>query len=664
MNLFDLVAVLTLNKSEYEKGLDAAEQEAEGFGSKAKQAFGTAAKVGAGIATVAAGAVTGMTKLASSSASAMDEIDKASQKIGISTEAYQEWAHAMDLSGMSIDTMKTGMKSLQKAMTGLDEEGNATSEEFQKLGISLTNSDGSMRSVEDVMNDTILALSSMEESAERTTIATKLFGRAGTEMAPLLNSGAEAITEMRQEAHDLGLVFSEEAVKSGAHLNDTMTNLKNSFGAVKTRLGSSLMPVVETFANKLMDFLPRVQEIFDRLAPTLGNMFDKLMPVVFDLADAILPVIFNTMDALMPIFTDVANTVLPIITDIIGKLAPILGQLVETVMPVLQKILEAITPIINTLWPVLSSILDIVLSLLEPLLNIALTALQPIIAALQILNPLFEVVAAVLQPILDLINLILKPVTDFINFLFGDITSGVDDVNNSLGEGGLLGSLGDVSSFLFGDFSDAFNMLGSILGEATSFIGDAFHGIINFIQDPKQALGDFFDWVGGKIETLKGGLKALTEISDVKKETEKAHANMEAASSAWAQAEENGYRKIDNGDGTNIIVHKDSDIWKKYAKEHNIPELAEGAVLEPNKPFMAVVGDQRQGTNVEAPLATIQEAVRNVINSGFYRNQQPYIINHTGIITVRGIDRDGNNEEIYDYVINHTTGVMRRQKRM
>ncbi len=44
-----------------------------------------------------------------------------------------------------------------------------------------------------------------------------------------------------------------------------------------------------------------------------------------------------------------------------------------------------------------------------------------------------------------------------------------------------------------------------------------------------------------------------------------------------------------------------------------IPYLAQGAVLPPNKPFMAVVGDQKHGTNIEAPLATIQEAVALVM---------------------------------------------------
>lgn len=44
-----------------------------------------------------------------------------------------------------------------------------------------------------------------------------------------------------------------------------------------------------------------------------------------------------------------------------------------------------------------------------------------------------------------------------------------------------------------------------------------------------------------------------------------------------------------------------------------VPYLAQGAVLPPNKPFLAMVGDQRHGTNVEAPLATIQEAVALVM---------------------------------------------------
>lgn len=51
----------------------------------------------------------------------------------------------------------------------------------------------------------------------------------------------------------------------------------------------------------------------------------------------------------------------------------------------------------------------------------------------------------------------------------------------------------------------------------------------------------------------------------------------------------------------------------KQASYVKIPYLAQGAVLPANKPFLAMVGDQRHGTNVEAPLATIQEAVSLVM---------------------------------------------------
>lgn len=52
-------------------------------------------------------------------------------------------------------------------------------------------------------------------------------------------------------------------------------------------------------------------------------------------------------------------------------------------------------------------------------------------------------------------------------------------------------------------------------------------------------------------------------------------------------------------------------------KPIQIPYLAQGAVLPANKPFLAVVGDQKHGTNVEAPLATIQEAVALVMQDQF-----------------------------------------------
>ena len=46
----------------------------------------------------------------------------------------------------------------------------------------------------------------------------------------------------------------------------------------------------------------------------------------------------------------------------------------------------------------------------------------------------------------------------------------------------------------------------------------------------------------------------------------------------------------------------------------SIPRLAQGAVIPPNREFLAVLGDQKQGTNIETPLATMVEAFQMALN--------------------------------------------------
>ena len=58
-----------------------------------------------------------------------------------------------------------------------------------------------------------------------------------------------------------------------------------------------------------------------------------------------------------------------------------------------------------------------------------------------------------------------------------------------------------------------------------------------------------------------------------------------------------------------------------------IPELAQGAVIPPNREFLAVLGDQKHGTNIEAPLDTIKQAVAEVLaNSGYSGGNQPIVL--------------------------------------
>ncbi len=62
----------------------------------------------------------------------------------------------------------------------------------------------------------------------------------------------------------------------------------------------------------------------------------------------------------------------------------------------------------------------------------------------------------------------------------------------------------------------------------------------------------------------------------------------------------------------------------------SIPRLAQGAVLPPNEPFMAMLGDQRSGTNIEAPLDTIKQALVEAMSETSNNSNQPIVLNFTG----------------------------------
>ena len=116
MDVFSLLARISLDTSEYQNSLNDAESETSSFGSKLSSGLGTATKVGAAaVAALGTTVVAGTKALvdgASSVASYGDNIDKMSQKMGISSTAYQEWDAIMRHSGTTIDALKPSMKTL------------------------------------------------------------------------------------------------------------------------------------------------------------------------------------------------------------------------------------------------------------------------------------------------------------------------------------------------------------------------------------------------------------------------------------------------------------------------------------------------------------------------------------------------------------------------
>lgn len=224
--------------------------------------------------TVAAGG------LIMKAASAGDRIDKMSQKVGLSRKSFQEMEFAMSQSGTKIESLQTGMKTMTKQMSGAANGTKSSAEAFKKLGVSVTDSNGNLRSQEEVMFETISALQGMKNQTEKAKIANQLFGRAGTELMPLLNEEAGSLDKMREKANKLGLVMGDDAVDASVTFTDTLDQLKRSLGMAAAKIGAALLPHVQKLANYVIQNMPQIQRFIQGVVDKITSVSPATMKIV------------------------------------------------------------------------------------------------------------------------------------------------------------------------------------------------------------------------------------------------------------------------------------------------------------------------------------------------------------------------------------------------
>lgn len=475
MEIFKLFGSIFVKTDDADKSIQKTEKSAESLAAKFGNGIKTAAKWGAAIATGATVAGTAIFGLATSAAGTADEIDKMSQKIGISTEAYQEWSYVMGQNGMDVDKLATGMKTLVSQM---DRAANGTAsaqENFDRLGVSIYNTDGSLKDQETLLNEVMHALADMENGTEKAQIATELFGKAGIEMMPMLNQGAGAMDELTQRAHDLGLVMSEDAVSAGVKLGDTIDDIKQSFSMIGTNLGSAVIPIIQQFADIIIDNMPMIQQTIGALAPILANVAGSILPVIAQLAQTLLPVIVELMNQLLPVFAQITETILPICTELLSMLLPPLIQITQSLMPLLVTVLNAVAPLLSLLMELLAPIIQLFVDLLAPIVDIISKALQPLIEIVSVL------ISAGLQPLVDAVKTVGEVFSTVLSGMFEYVGPIIDNI---------IGVFQGITTFLKGVFSGDFKAAFQGIVDTVSNI---FGGIINIVKMPINAIIDLIN---------------------------------------------------------------------------------------------------------------------------------------------------------------------------
>ena len=484
---------------------DQASQKVNGIASGIKGNLGKAAKTGAkavaagiGVMTAAGGAAgAAIVSAASSVAEYGDNIDKLSQKMGLSAEAYQEWDAVMQHSGTSMETMKASMKTLANAA----ENG---SDAFAELGLS--QEQVASMSQEELFEATIAGLQDVEDTTKRTYLAGKLLGRGATELGALLNTSAEETQEMRDRIHELGGVMSEDAVKASAAFEDSLQDMQTAANGIKNNLIGEFLPAITKVMDGMQElFIGNTDEGFALITEGIGGAFDKAGEIVSKVAPKIAELAAKIGDELTAHAPELAEKTM----EFLGGMANGIASMVPVVAEGLGELLSGVILSLPEWGPELlkAAVLlfaNIVQAIITVAVDVGNAVAELIMGAVGAIAPyagaMLEAAAAFFGNIIEGANARAGEIIESANEL---ITGAVDAV------GGFVGDMMQAGSDLIQGLIDGIQSMVGSVGEAlTNGVGGAIEGLLSFlgIHSPSTLMRGYGeDTMAGYQEGIEGG---------------------------------------------------------------------------------------------------------------------------------------------------------------
>lgn len=464
MNLFNLFATLTLDNSDYEKKLDQSQKSASSFSSKVGTAFKTGVRAVAGFVTGVAAAGAAIGALVVKFVDAGSEIDDNAQKLGISTESYQYWSLVLQRAGSDASNLSMVIRNLTTFTNELSTGQGDALLTLQELGIGYE--EFMAMNTEEQLYTIIEALQGMESQTDKVAIAQEIFGnRVYQELLPLLNMEQGSLQDLSAEFENLGLIMSDDTVKSIAEVGDRLDNLGNLIKTSALIIGT--------------DFLPEINGIIDALT-ALVNGSVSAEEAMQTLSDGIVGIISKIANG-APEFINAAGN---LIINILNGLTSVISnpKTISALVSVLESLIKKTVELIPTL---LTSIGDIAVALINALLNVnwgdlILTLVNTIFDF--VINDLPQATERAIQSIFDTIS----------NLFTKDGLKSFAEFGISLAEAIINGLISGVESGV------------NLLIDGINKILDGISGIWTWIGIP--AIPDIPNFTLPRVDFAKGGM--------------------------------------------------------------------------------------------------------------------------------------------------------------
>lgn len=285
---------------------------------------GTAAAVG-GFAALIAAVVKVEKQLMSitkESAEYAKEVKTLASVTGQSVEEVQEWQYASDMLGVTYDRVKDSLKEITNKMQEAQNGSEDTAKAFETLGVKIEGTDGNLRSADAVFYDVIDSLGNMQNQAQRDALAMDLMSESAQELNPLIEVGSDGLKQYADEAHELGYVLDNEAIKALNETDTAQQKLLRTQEAVTKQISAEYAPYMTEALGDTADFIQKIGKAFvesgvvDKFGSILSSATQILEPLG-DLTVAVLPALdaaLKPVATTMALIADTTNLLVGLLT--------------------------------------------------------------------------------------------------------------------------------------------------------------------------------------------------------------------------------------------------------------------------------------------------------------------------------------------------------------
>lgn len=407
-----------------------------------------------------------------------DEILTLEHQTHLSTDTLQEFQYMAELVDVSLDTVAGSLTKLTNNMQSAAEGSGAAADAFAALGVDVTDSEGHLRSAEEVFYDVIDALGSVQNETERDAYAMDIFGRSAQDLNPLIDAGSDALEDFADEAHDMGYVLDREALESLGDMDDSFERVQRQMEAVRNQIVVAMAPAISNIADRFQEWAQNVD--WDAVAEKITEIMDIVIQVVdwvVDHKELVLGIIGAITAAIIALTIAQWAMNAAMIANPIGIIITIIGALVVAVIA-LEKKFHVFSRFFSTVW---NGIKTVVRTVVDAITGFFRRAYEVITTIWSAITGFFSGVWEGIKTVFSVVgNFFRDQFQQAFNFVM-DIWNGVTGFFSSLWEG-IKGIFSHVADFFSTVFTAAKNVVSTIIGGIVAVIKAPINGVIGLIN--------------------------------------------------------------------------------------------------------------------------------------------------------------------------------------